>query len=234
MMVGNTVGKAYIPHKNKIELLDPEELSGFFASITIIVRDKNGKIKKVYRQRSHSPTKNFIGLLLGYTWYSSTGNSFTLTNTSGGTYNYKPCMDCSCYAISYPNSQRSYYGYILGIYVGSGSNSSPYEAYELDAPISNGSGSGQLTYSTVSSPTSITVSGSSAYFIISQSYTNNSGGTITISEVGIIVNASIGQCQDYGNHTNQKLLVWYDVLLSPIAVDNGDTITINYKFTVNP
>ena len=239
MIVGNIVDKVYTSHKDKIELLDPEELSGFFASIMVVVRDKNGKIKKVYSQRSHSPTKNFIGLLLGYTWYKSTGNSFTLTNATGGTYNYQPCEANigikECFSIAYPNNQSPFYGYISDIVVGSGSLSDPYTAYKLDAPISNGSGTGQLVYGNVSVPTSITTSGSSAYFIISQSYTNNSGGTITISEVGIKVYGSFSTyAGNYKGAIYMTLLIWYDVLLSPITVDNGDTITINYKFTVNP
>jgi len=120
------------------------------------------------------------------------------------------------------------------IQVGSGTQSNPYTAYSLASPIANGSGAGQLVYGQPSIPSNITVSGSSAYFVISQTFNNNSGSTITITEVGIVVyiqtiSASGSNATNFGN-----VLVWYDVLSSSISVPNGGSVTIYYTFMVNP
>jgi hypothetical protein len=120
------------------------------------------------------------------------------------------------------------------IQVGGGQQTNPYSAYKLASPIANGSGTGQLVYGTPSISANIMVSGGSPYFYISQAFNNSSGGTVTITEVGIITRIQI----TYSYSTNVtdfgQLLVWYDVLSSPISVPNGGSLVIYYIFTVNP
>jgi len=207
---------------------DNDYQKSFYATLTIIVRDKEGNAIKRYKQKSHSPTANFIGLMLPYTWYVDTGNSWTFTNTSNSTFTYKLGLQ----GISYPNAKNNYNTYIVNILVGSGSNSNPYNAYNLNAPISNGQGTGQLLYGSINIPTSITINGSQAYFIISQSYTNQSGATITISEVGIIINLNIYN-RSSNSATSGNVLIWYDTLSSPISVGSGQSVVIYYTFSVN-
>jgi len=233
MLVGSKVdydiSNLYIP-KDVKEDIDYQK--SFSATLTIIVRDKDGKVIKKYKQKSHSPTANFIGLMLPLTWYNTTGNSWTFTTTSNTTFTYQPTLKANGYGVAYPNNQNDYNTYIINIIVGSGSSSNPYNAYNLNAPISNGSGTGQLLYSSISTPTSITINGSQAYFIISQSYANQSGGTITISEVGIILNLQTENSISENINTGQ-VLVWYDALSSPISLSNGQSATIYYTFSVN-
>jgi len=206
----------------------------FRAYLTVVVRDSEGKVVKVHRQKSHSPTANFIGLMLPLTYFNVTGNSYTIKDTGGSTYNYKPAISTSAACISYPNSAHSYPSYIVMIQVGSGQQSNPYTAYSLAAPIANGSGTEQLVYGQPSVPSNITVSGSSAYFTISQTFNNNSGGTVTITEVGIVTQISFGTSSSVSAAFSGNILVWYDVLSSPISVPNGGSVTIYYTFTVNP
>jgi len=206
----------------------------FRAYLTVVVRDSEGKVVKVHRQKSHSPTANFIGLMLPLTYFNVTGNSYTLTNTGGSTYGYKPAINAGAQCISYPNSKNNNPSYIVMIQVGSGQQSNPYAAYSLAAPIANGSGTGQLVYGQPSIPSNITVSGSSAYFTISQTFNNNSGGTVTITEVGIITYLQFSESGNYSNQTFGQVLLWYDVLSSSISVANGGSVTIYYTFTVNP
>jgi len=233
MLVGSKVdyniSKLDIPKDGKRDI---NYQKSFSAILTIIVRDKDGKVIKRYKQKSHSPTSNFIGLMIPLTWYNATGNSWTIITTSNTNMTYIPYLTNAGYDISYPNNEDNYNTYVINISVGSGSNSSPYNAYNLNAPISNGSGTGQLIYSSISTPTSITINGSQAYFIMSQSFNNQSGGTITISELGIILKLSIY----HGNSnsaTSGNVLVWYDVLSSPISVGNGQNVVIYYTFSVN-
>jgi hypothetical protein len=206
----------------------------FSAYLTVVVRDSEGKVVNVHRQRSHSPTANFIGLMLPLTYFNVTGNSYTLKNTGGSTYGYNPAIGVQVQCISYPNSANNNPTYIVMIQVGSGTQSNPYSAYSLAAPIANGSGTGQLVYGQPSVPSNITVSGTSAYFTISQTFNNNSGGTVTITEVGIVTYLQFSESNNWSNETFGQVLVWYDVLSSSISVPNGGSVTIYYTFTVNP
>jgi len=208
----------------------------FRAYLIAIVRDSTGKVIKVHKQRSHSPTTNFIGLLLPLNWFNNTGNSYTITNISGGTCSYNPGMGSSPQDISYPNnnSDANQPTYLAMIQVGSGSQSNPSSATNLAAPIANGSGSGQLIYGTISVPDSVSVSGSSAYFYVSQTYDNQSGATIDITEVGIIVYVQTVSSASNVTANCGQVLVWYDVLSSSISIPNGGSLTIYYTFTVNP
>jgi hypothetical protein len=207
----------------------------FNAYLVIIVKDSNGKVIQVHRQRSHSPTANFMGLILPVIYFTETGGSYTLTNTAGGTCSYQPSFTNATNNISYPNSGGfNYPTYLVMIQVGSGQQSNPYNAFVLAAPITNGTGAGQLVYGYPSVPSGVAVSGSSANLYIVQTLSNNSGNTINITEVGIVVQVQLAN-QPASSYTNcGQLLVWYDVLSSPISVPNGGSITIYYTFTVNP
>jgi hypothetical protein len=206
----------------------------FRAYLIAIVRDSTGKVIKIHKQRSHSPTANFIGLLLPLTWFSNTGSSYTITNINGGTCSYRPGMGDGPQDIAYPNSAYNHPTYLVMIQVGSGSQSNPSSATKLAAPIPNGSGSGQLIYGSVSIPDTDIVSGSSAYFYISQAYNNQSGATITITEVGIVLQLQLAVYNNTGSTNCGQVLVWYDVLSSSISIPNGGTLVIYYTFTVNP
>ena len=210
----------------------------FNVYLTAIVRDSEGRVVKIHRQRSHSPTANFIGLMLPLQYFINTNSSYTLTNTGGSTTGYQPNTTIQAYDISYPNAEQNFQTYLAMIQVGSGQQSNPYSANSLAAPIANGSGTGQLAYGQPSIPSTITVSGSEAYFTISQTFNNNSGGTVTITEVGIILHLWLNTLTLSGGTTENNnfgnVLVWYDVLSSSISVPNGGSVTIYYTFTVNP
>jgi hypothetical protein len=223
------ISNLYIPRDGKEDI---DYQKSFSATLTIIVRDKDGKVIKKYKQKSHSPTANFIGLMLPLTWYNATGSSWSIVNTSNSKTSYQPTLSGWSLGILYPNTNRNVNDYLVSISVGSGSSSNPYSAYNLNAPISNGSGTGQLIYSTPNIPTNITINGNQAYFIISQSYANQSGGTVNINEVGIIIYPVFGNSISY-IETVGNVLTWYDVLSSPISVANGQQVVIYYAFSIN-
>ena len=229
MLVGSKVdydiSNLYIPKDGKGDI---NYQKSFNATLTIIVKDKDGNVIKRHKQKSHSPTANFIGLMLPTTYYNEVQKCWTITTTSNSTFSY----NYNCEWIVYPSNQYNYHVYAQNIMVGSGSQSNPYSAYNLASPIANGSGTGQLLYSSPNIPTGITINGSQAYFIVSQSFANQSGGTITISEVGIILYLYIGNVET-GAYSSGSVLTWYDVLSSPISVGNGQSVVIYYTFSVN-
>lgn len=206
----------------------------FSAYLTAIVRDSTGRVVRVHRQRSHSPTANFMGLFLPLNWYITTGQAFTITNTSNNTYSHQPNLTSGAYCISYPNNANNHQTYLVMIQVGTGTQSNPYNAHSLASPIANGSGTGQLVYGTPSVSNTAAVSGNSAYFIIEQTFSNQTSSTIDITEVGIItyVQTTPPNCNCWT--TYGQLLVWYDALSSAISVPAGGYLTIAYTFTVNP
>jgi len=235
MMIGKGVDNIDIKMPNDVYDSGRHE-SSFNVYLTAVVRDSTGNVIKIHRQRSHSPTYNFRTAILPKQWYQETGTSASWTNTRGGTNTITGIPDGSHALISYPNSGTNYRTYLVGIMVGNGQQSNPASAYNLAAPIANGSGAGQLIYQAPTLPSNIMINGNSAYFYIEQTYVNQSGGTVTITEVGIVVEVylttytgSSTSAYDQGN-----ILMWYDVLSSPISVPNGGSVTIYYTFTVNP
>jgi hypothetical protein len=209
-------------------------LPTFSVHLIAVVRDPKGDIVKVHRQRSHSPTANFIELFMPLTYFNANNVSFTITNATGGTCIYRPGIGNSYQAINYPNNGETYNTYLVEIMVGSGSNPNPYNAYSLAAPIANGSGAGQLVYQPVATSSTITLNGYTAYFYITQTYNNNSGDTVTITEVGVILELQTTNIDESSRSNCGNILVWYDVLSSPISVPNGGSVTIYYLFAVNP
>ena len=211
-----------------------KDMPTFNAYLTIMVRDSKGNVIKVHRQRSHSPTLNFVGLMLPAQYYINTNYSITMTGIGGASFNYQPTFSNNSWQITYPNANTSIPSYTSGIVVGSGQQTNPLSTIHLAAQIANGSGAGQLVYGPVSYSSNIIVSGNSAYFYISQTFTNQSGGTVTITEVGIIAHIQPTTASTINNLGNYTLLIWYDVLSSSISVPNGDSVTIYYTFAVNP
>jgi hypothetical protein len=211
-----------------------KQVPTFNAYLTAVVRDSESRVIKIHRQRSRSPTANFILLMLPLAYFVNTNSSVAIKNTGGSAISYQPGMSNLAFDISYPNSANNYPTYLLMIQVGSGTQSNPYSAYSLASPIANGSGAGQLVYGQPSIPSNITVSGSEAYFTISQTFNNSSGSTITITEVGIIVNIQAVTSYASSQANFGSVLIWYDTLSSPISVPNGGSVTIYYTFMVNP
>jgi len=114
----------------------------------------------------------------------------------------------------------------FGIQVGSGTTKSINDT-ALDSLIANGSGSGQLSYGAMSftSPT-INTSTNQGSFSVSRSFTNNSGGSVTVSEVGVVV-------QTFASNRNfYDIFIIHDILSSPITLSNTQVLTVTYIFSI--
>jgi hypothetical protein len=112
-----------------------------------------------------------------------------------------------------------------GIVLGTGTTAESFSDVEMDTPIANGTGAGELVYldstnSTVSSNT--TTSNYSQWFLV-RYFENRSGSNINVNEIGLVSNATI-------NSTNQVYLFDRRVLASPVEVANNTTITAIWKF----
>lgn len=108
-----------------------------------------------------------------------------------------------------------------GLVVGTGTNAVTISDYGLQTQIAHGVGAGQLQYgaSTVNAPSS---DGTGTSLILTRDFTNGSGGTITITEIGIIA----ALAYNYSG-TTSTFLVARD--LQTIALINGALVTLNYE-----
>lgn len=112
---------------------------------------------------------------------------------------------------------------LSGIMVGSGDTPFTPTDYALASKIHHGSGSGQLihdrTYFTA--PEVLT---DKIQFTFYRSFTNNSGATITVKEIGIYY-----VTLDSFEYT-RYICIERSVLSSPVAVPNGKVLTVRYIF----
>ena len=200
----------------------------------IEVKDKTGKLLKHYVTPARSWLKQFIQILKGE--FATRHNA----NVGGGNVSI---TDESGTARSYPiHSSASYYTNLenlstlgdvgdtsQGIIVGTSDTPNSLTTYALGGKIGHGTGSGQLLYGVETVEDVTNPSGYDLEFRITRTFTNNSGATITVKEVGLLV-------KKYDTTaTSRSWLIARDVLPSPVDVPDGATLTIRYvvKITVS-
>jgi hypothetical protein len=195
------------------------------------VRDKNGKLINKKHAKSHSWLKQFIQMLMAewqYTYGGSNPPAVTINDETGtgrampSPYNvaYYYCA----FAVNAPAGSSEY-----GVKVGGGDTPNSLLTYALASPISHGTGSGQLAYGAHTIESVINPSGNDLTFRVTRVFTNNSGASVTVKEIGITAKR-----YDQGG-TARTFLFVRDVLPSPSSVPDGATLTIRYtvKITVS-
>ncbi len=213
-------------------LYDPkkdDDLSGvqIRATITFRITNPDGTVVKEWTEPAHSLNYNFA-LLIWALWSASQAE---MTDT-GGTAIYVQGASGGAWSVTAP-SGNSTYGIVIGSGASAGSTPSP-TAYKLVAQIPAGTNSGQIEYgaTSVGSPSQ---SGQTTSFTISRSFTNVSGSTINVTEIGIIVYVTGFAMTTVSTNTavsSDYFLIAYDIPSSAIAVQNGQTLTITYTFSV--
>jgi nitrate reductase NapAB chaperone NapD len=206
------------------------------------VIDKNGKIIKVHKQKSHSFLMNYLSMLanLMLNPYGSMNNYFYFLSTANTWWSYAPNYTIATNALTILDGANDS---TYGIVVGSGTSTPTPQDYNLQSQIQNGTGSGQLVYSAHTvSPTPGTggiagsttepstgvlpVSNKTTSFQVSRQFTNQSGASITVSEVGIIVKATLN------NNNTEYVLIIHDLLSSAVTVPNLSILQITYTISV--
>ena len=185
--------------------------------LTITVKDKNGNIIKVHKQKSHSFVANFLYLLgsfLADTQYNWTDVSGTVQQFYSGSVSLSDILNAHT-----GNPSNS------GIMVGTGTATPTPGDYKLGNLIASGTTSGTLNYSnpTFNQPS---VSGNTTSMTITQSYQNQSGASITVTEVGLVA------VTDNNSNTNDSVLITHDLLSSPITVANLSILEITYTISI--
>ena len=113
-----------------------------------------------------------------------------------------------------------------GIVAGAGTTLPNIEDFDLESIIAHGSGSGQMGYGamTFGLPTS---DPGTSHFTLTRDFSNSSGATITVNEVGVRVRANA--LKHNQSWDTAHFLIIRDVILGGIDVPNGQTLTVNYR-----
>jgi hypothetical protein len=196
-------------------VLSDKDISGeppFRAYIEAKVYDKEGRVIQYHRQPMKSLTEYFLALitipLLGTYQAAATYKAPSIfTNITG----IPSQLSTSALAFIY---------WSASIQVGSGTQSFSPTLNGLAAPILNGTGIGELQYGTLS------VSYTSTTVIFSITFTNSSGSTINVTEIGLF-----GTIAFINYSTTYTFLLSYDTFSSAISIPNGALATFQISIT---
>jgi len=191
--------------------------------------DAGGHLAQRLIQRSDSFLPNFVGMLYSQlsAQYDGNGTSGSGPNTSNtnnafiDAYTYAPGGSGGNVYITWvfcANDSSGDASY--GIQVGSGTAANSTSTYALASQIVNGTGSGQLSYGSHMCNWS-TGTNSTA---VARSFSNGSGSSITISEVGMVWESGF-------NSTNAFIMI-RDVLSSSFTIANGGSTTFQYNIAI--
>ena len=189
----------------------------------IEIRDKEGKLIKSIKGKSKSLLKNFMLVLRG-TFYGTLAsrieNILDRDNVSH-TFPYLYTPDYDHMSINAWANDDNY-----GIIVGTGDSPVSVDDVDLESPISNGTGSGQLLYGETTIE-AVQTSDSISSFRVTRSFTNSSGAPITVKEIGIAIK------HRHRDDGNIYILIARDVLVSPTSIPDGASFTVRYTWSVS-
>ena len=142
------------------------------------------------------------------------GSTFTNTYIGGGIGSF--------YGVSQSNTLYNGSLKNAGMLVGIGSTTPTISDVVMDQQILDGSSTGKLVYNAYTTSQD-TNDSTSAQVTTTQTFTNNSGSSVVVNEIGLLMNY-------YYNYPNTwSILVARDVVAGGITVATGKTLTINYR-----
>jgi len=180
--------------------------------------DARGRLTQGLIQRSDSFLPNFMGMLYSQlnAPYGGSGTRGSGPTTSGANQIF--IDDYGAYAsdewltTNGGSGDASY-----GIQVGTGTAANSTSTYALASQIANGTGSGQLSYGS----NSYSWSAGTTSTIVIRSFINNSGGSITVSEVGLVWESN-----------GYDFIMIRDVLSSSVTIANGVSFVAQYNISI--
>ena len=195
----------------------------------------DGKVTHHHKQRSHSWVRNGYNVLTCIMMainYNDTSFGAGFLNLKATTGTIQKRAGAIIYGYNDPDWETTGCGYmasagslINGIVVGSGINAESFEDYTLQTQIAHGTGAGQLSYAQCESPAKSYDAGTKTYSSIWTRYlNNNSGGDVTVNEVGLIMSTNTNQ--------GYRGMVSRDKLGAPVVVASAGQLKVSYTFSV--
>jgi len=205
------------------------------AFLELEVRDRDGRVIQKHKQRSHSWVRNaynmLFGQLAGKDLKDTTfGAGLLSIKDTDGTIRYDGATYFGRKDTTLTNSlDGTSLGYkapagndTKGIIVGSGTNAESFEDHTLQTKIANGTGAGQLSY--VQSELHV-ISYDAGTKVLKNSlvryFNNNSGGDVSVNEVGIVGYGSVYL-------TYCSWLMSRDKLATTVTVPNTGQLKVTY------
>jgi len=217
----------------------------FEAFLTLEVLDKDGNVLSKRKQRSHSWTRNaynhLFSQLAGKDLDDATtfGGGYLNIKDTGGTVrdgSYPSCISNmgtdDLYTMDTP--LLAYGGYLAeaanddyGILVGTGTGAESFEDFALGTKIVNGNVATQLAYGEHDAHAETYTAGTKTYDVDLVRYlNNNSGGSITVTEVGLVF------CGYAAGSEGLYILVARDKLASGVAVAATGQLKVTYTISL--
>jgi len=187
-------------------------------TIEIEVRDKDGKVIVKRTEKMNSYLYNYYllvraGLIRGITGLAVKDTDGNTLSVDGVDFNGGGAMA--------GEGDDSY-----GIVVGSGSTQVDVQNdYSLANKISNGTGSGQLSYGSMSFTEDLT-NLPKITLSLKRSFVNNSGDSITVSEIGLVIKLV------EPNGSSYNVMICRDVITAT-TVPNGGTLSVTMNLNIN-
>ena len=116
-----------------------------------------------------------------------------------------------------------------GIRVGTSSQAVSPDDVDLIAPISHGTGAGQLLYGDSNEThdfTSLTMT-----ITIQRYFDNNSGSDITVNEIGLFLKLRLHRPD---GTVEEHITMWARDVITATTVPNGGRLTVKYTIQINP
>jgi hypothetical protein len=182
------------------EILSDEDIPGeppFRAYIEATVYDKDGSIIQHYRQPMRSLTQYFLGLIAIVT---------VMTYQGPSTYQAPPLITNIFGFPSQANTTGSSIYWSWSIQLGSGTQSFSLTLNSLAAPITNGTGAGELEYG------NFYVNYTATSIITGITVFNPTSTTVTVSEIGLLATITLYNVSTY------NFLLSYDTFSTPISI----------------
>jgi len=186
--------------------------------VRLVVKDSKGRIIK---DTGTKPSRSFVIAFLTFIsacMRETTLNPIDITNTAR-IYYATGAFQTFLINAGVGGTDR-------GIVIGSGSTPATNTDYKLETMIAHGSGAGQMTYG-AQVVNAAGVVGANVDLVIQRTYTNNSGGDVTINEVGLYNRRAVAYAPDPpgGACTHCSIR---DVLVSAVIVPNMCSVTVYY------
>ena len=210
----------------------------FETFLRLEVFGKDGNLTKEYNQRGHSWVRNAYNILFCQMAAkiprddTFAAGKLSLRDT-GGTVQYS-----AIYPINYSYSSNidlaaTDHGFIAdsgddssGIVIGIGTNAESFEDYVLQTPVTNGTTSGKISYIAQSTHSITYTAGTKVLksdFV--RYFNNNSGGSIVVSEVGLVTDISIYS-------VSYNILVSRDLLGATVTVADTGQLKVTYTIQI--
>lgn len=180
--------------------------------VDLVVKDREGNVVEQRSFPSRSFLRQFIDILYAHMTANRLGYNVRKTdNTLQSVIKHDTDRPLNVLAGSGVTT--------FGLVVGTGTTAPAIDDYRLEALIAHGSAGGQLLYSAHvhAAPTD---DGTVSRFQITRDFSNNSGATITVTELGVFSENVWGA---------GAFAVIRDVTDPGIDIAHGQTLTINYR-----